>query len=156
MERRSQEKIGAAGVDQSRSVWTCGSTWGARLESMTKHLKAPILIDAQTAGYVHKLAESSEMRSRKFGRIRPYGMDKVTTVFELVPPALLRPDLTDTHLSQFETAVDLITAGQWNDARTILDLLPDGDEPVEFLKSAIEDQDQPPAEWDGVITMKQK
>ena len=129
---------------------------GSRLEAMTKHLKAPILMDEQTATYVHKLAQPSEMRSRKFGRIRPYGMEKVATVFELVPPASLKPDLTDSQIAQFETAVDLITNGQWKNARKILALLPATDEPVEFLKSAIEGQDEPPADWDGVITMRQK
>jgi len=129
---------------------------GSRLEAMTKHLKAPILIDEQTARHVHKLAQPSEMRSRKFGRIRPYGMKKVTTVFELIPPVSLKPELTDGQIAQFETAVDLITGGQWTNARKILAMLPESDEPVAFLQSAIEGEAKPPPDWDGVITMKQK
>ena len=129
---------------------------GARLESMTKHLKAPILIDELTAQYVRKVAEPSEMRCRKFGQIRPYGMDKVMTVCELVAPLSSRPDLTDTQISQFEVVVDLIVAGQWQQAHDQLKLLPKNDPAREFLQDAIEGQDQPPSDWDGIITMRQK
>jgi adenylate cyclase len=129
---------------------------GARLESMTKHLKASILIDDLTAQHVRKIAEPSEMRCRKFGQIRPYGMDKIMTVSELVPPLALRPELTDSQIGQFEAVVDLIVAGQWQQAHDQLELLPEHDVAREFLNDAIAGQDQPPSDWDGIITMKQK
>ena len=129
---------------------------GARLESMTKHLQAPILMDELTAQYVQKVAEPSEMRCRKFGRIQPAGMNKIMAVFELVQPLSVNPELTDIHINQFEAIVDLIVAGQWEDAHAQLNLLSDDDDAKGFLKRAIDGQTQPPADWNGVIVMKQK
>jgi adenylate cyclase len=129
---------------------------GARLESMTKHLKASILIDDLTAQYVRKVAEPSEMRCRKFGQIKPAGMNKVMAVSELIPPLALRPDLTDAQITQFEQVVDLIADGHWQQAHDQLKQLSEHDLAGKFLQDVIEGQNEPPADWDGFITMTQK
>ena len=129
---------------------------GARLESMTKHVRAPILIDEITAEHVRNMP-SDDMRCRKLGRIRPYGMNDDISVFELMPPYQQTQKLTNEEVARFESAVDAVTEGRWQDALELLNDLPVDDRTKDFLMIFIAmNHYEPPKDWDGVIQMMQK
>jgi len=129
---------------------------GSRLEGMTKQLRASILMDEPTAMAVRKLP-SSEMRSRRLGRIRPYGMSTDLSVFELLQPADVDTRLTDAHIIRYESAVDAVTEGRWQEALEILNEMPVDDRTRDFLMIYIAlNNYEPPRDWDGIIQMMQK
>jgi adenylate cyclase len=129
---------------------------GARLESMTKQVRASILIDEITAEHVRNLPDD-DMRCRKLGRIRPYGMNDDLTVNELLPNAQLVPDLHDDEIERFEAAVDAVMACRWQEARELLNGLSVEERTKDFLMSFIAKSDyEAPTDWDGVIEMMQK
>ncbi|MBI1311858.1 adenylate/guanylate cyclase domain-containing protein [bacterium] len=129
---------------------------GARLESMTKHVRAPILIDEVTAEHVRNLPDD-DLRCRKLGRIRPYGMNDEIAVFELLPPDEPSAKLTKNDIGKFEAAVDAVTDGRWQEALEMLNELPVDDRTKDFLMIFIAmNHYEPPKDWDGVIQMMQK
>lgn len=127
---------------------------GARLKSMARQLKSGILIDAATAEYVREHLPPTEGRCRKIGYFRPHGMEKPSLVHELLLPAKDDPAITDSHLEDFETAVELISRGDWLQAKKLLHSLPSEDPCKHFLvlMIAIHD-DTPPTHWDGVFSL---
>lgn len=129
---------------------------GSRLEGLTKQLRTSILIDEITAEHVQKLPKT-EMRTRRLGRIRPYGMDTAMTIYELLPPVSECPALTDEDIARYESAVDALQAGRWQQALEILNDMPVGDRVKDFLMIYIAtNQYEPPKDWDGVIQMTSK
>ena len=129
---------------------------GARLETMTKHVLTPILIDESTAAHVRKLPKT-ELRCRKLGRIRPYGMNNSSVVYELLPPVEMDPRISDAAIKTFETAVDALAERRWPDALQLLNQMPADDHTGDFLTAYIADhQNEPPKDWDGVIEMTSK
>ncbi len=130
---------------------------GARLESMTKQLRASILIDETTAQRVREQVPKTEMRCRNLGRIRPYGMDTALNVHELLPPYEQDPSLTDEDIARYEQAVEATTSGNWQHALELLNDMPVTDRTRDFLMIFIAlNQYEPPKDWDGVIQMMQK
>lgn len=129
---------------------------GARLESMTKQLRTSILIDEITAEHVRKFPKT-ELRCRNLGRIRPYGMNTSLVVAELLPPLDMDPRVTDEAIEMFETAVDAVTEGRWQEAHGLLNQIPVEDRTRDFLMMHIVmNQYEPPKDWDGVIEMTSK
>ena len=130
---------------------------GARLESMTKTVRSPILIDERSAEYVRDRMPPSVGQIRRLGRIRPYGMDTAIAVSELLPPADVEGTLTDQHIASFEAAVDAMEQGQWNKSLELLGELPVHDRTKDFLMIYIATNNYaPPAGWDGVVQMRDK
>ena len=68
----------------------------------------------------------SEGRCRKIGQFRPRGMEQAATVYELLLPAEEDPTISDQHLADFEGAVELISQGQWDQAKNLLAFPPGG------------------------------
>lgn len=129
---------------------------GARLESMTKQLRASILIDEVTALHVKRLP-NTELRCRKLGCIRPYGMSTSLTVYELLPPVSMDPKISDEAIETYEAAVDAVTEGRWQEALELLNRMPVEDRTRDFLMIYIAmNQYEPPKDWDGVIEMTSK
>jgi adenylate cyclase len=150
---------GKIGTDDQAKVGAFGPVvnLGSRLESMTKQLRASILIDEVTMNYVKEHMSPLEGRCRKLGRIRPYGMDEAVMVAELLPPADEDSSITDEHITDFEAAVDAVGAGDWSLALRSLDKLPASDRAKDFLMIFIAlNEYEPPPDWDGVITMPTK
>lgn len=130
---------------------------GARLESMTKKLRVPILIDEVTADTVRKSLSPEIGRCRRLGRIRPYGMDMPLTVSELLPPENFPGTITDEHIRIYEEGVDAVIEGRWDDALETLGSLPASDRAKDFLLIFIAQNDyEPPDNWNGVIEMSSK
>ncbi|HUG93197.1 MAG TPA: adenylate/guanylate cyclase domain-containing protein [Planctomycetaceae bacterium] len=150
---------GKIGTDDQAKVGAFGPVvnLGSRLESMTKHLRAPILIDEITMNCVKEQMSALEGRCRRLGRIRPYGMDEAVMVAELLPPADEDPAISDEHIADFEAAVDAVSSGDWSLALRYLDRLPATDRAKDFLMIFIAlNEYEPPPDWDGVITMPTK
>lgn len=151
---------GKIGTDEQAKVGVFGPVvnLGSRLESMTKRLRASILLDEPTAEYVRQNLPPAEGRCRRLGLFRPYGMESTLVVSELLPPVEQAPDISDDNLIQFEQAVDAFTGGRWQEALSLLDQLPTADRTKDFIRATIigSSDYQPPPNWDGVFKMSEK
>ncbi len=129
---------------------------GARLETMSKQLRASIVIDEVTASYVQKLPDS-DLRCRKLARVRPVGMKTDMTVFELLPPVAQDDTVSDDTVAVYNQAVDAFISGDWTNSTELLNRVPADDKTKEFLlEFAAANNNQPPQDWAGVIHMTRK
>lgn len=129
----------------------------ARLEGMTKFVRAPILLDEVTATAIRGQLSPAVARVRKVARIRPYGMDTSLFISELLPSANEYPQLSDEDVITFESAVDAMFAGDWRLAFQMLHRIPADDRVKDFLTVYMARHDRtPPPNWDRVITLEQK
>ncbi len=138
-------KVGAFGPVVQRA---------ARLESLTKTLRASIILDEAAAGAVREHLSPDEGRSRRLGRVRLPGLESPAVISELLPPVDQDSSLTDEHIEEYEAAVDDVTEGRWEEALKHLAQLPPGDRAKDFLMIFIAQNDyEPPPNWDGVLTL---
>ena len=129
---------------------------GARLETMSKQLRASIVIDEVTAKHVRQLPDD-DLRCRKLARLRPVGMTTDMTVFELLPPLRVDNSVSNESIALYEKSVDALIDGHWQEALELLNGLPVDDRTKDFLTIYIATNNyEPPRDWDGVIHMTQK
>ena len=129
----------------------------SRLESMTKQLRVPILLDEGAASMVRARLNPSEGRMRRLAQILPYGMETPVTVSELLPPANDFPELTDTHLASYEAGVEGFIAGNWDEAYRHLHSMPASDRAQDFLMQQIVLNNRTaPRNWDGIVRLPSK
>jgi adenylate cyclase len=150
---------GKIGAPEQAKVGVLGPVvnLGARLETMTKQLGVPILIDEATAAYVREHLPATEGRARRMGRVLPVGMTMPLEVTHLLPPESEAPRITATGLAAFEAAVDAVAAGQWAKALELLEDVPGPDRAKDFLTVFIAQNNyEPPEDWDGVIALTRK
>lgn len=128
-----------------------------RLESMTKLLRAPILLDEAAAAVVRARMPATEGRLRKLARVLPYGLETPVVVSELLPPAHESIDLTDTHIARFEAGVDNFIAGHWEEAFRCFHDMPATDRAQDFLLHHIMQSGRTaPQGWDGTVRLPNK
>jgi adenylate cyclase len=126
----------------------------SRLESMTKTLRAEILLDEPTAEMAKKAIPRSVGRIRRLLKVRPFGMTQVLTVSQLLPPYGAACPLTDEHLTEYEAALDALTAGEWAEAFDRLHRVPPDDRAKDFLTALIAQHGRmAPVGWNGVIDL---
>jgi adenylate cyclase len=127
----------------------------ARLESMTKQVGVPILVDDGVSKHVQANRAAGWARVRRVGTIRPAGMRAPVLVSELLPP--VGPDsLPEPRRMDYESALDAFRAGKWADTKNLLKFLT-ADGPSEFLLEFMSRHPGgPPPGWDGVIVMDKK
>lgn len=126
----------------------------SRLETMTKQLNTPILMDSVTAAQVRKATDG---RSRRLALVQPYGMQSEIEVHELLPPEDMYPLLADEHIACYEAALDAFIAGDWASAWEKLHQVPASDTSKDFLTTYIASRSRVvPANWDGVIRLESK
>jgi hypothetical protein len=78
-------------------------------------------------------------------------------VNELLPPASACPELSDEHLSAYESALAAFENGDWPHAMTLLQAAPPHDLAKNFLAHFIAQHSTiPPPNWDGSIPMAAK
>lgn len=129
----------------------------ARLETMTKQLHAPILLDETTALYIRENVDSSVARIRKVARVKPFGLETPLIVSELLPPVTEYPQLTDEHIAAYEEALEYLLEGDWERAFKMLHQVPADDRVKDFLTVFIAQHDRVcPADWEGVIPLTSK
>ncbi len=150
---------GKIGTDEVVKVTVFGPVvnLAARLEGMTKILHAPILMDEPTAAQVRNYIPTDEGRVRRLAVVRPYGMKTPVDVSELLPPEAEYPQLTDTHVADYEAAVAALVRGDWADAFDLLHRVPAEDRVKDFLTVLIAQHNRTaPSGWDGVIRLTSK
>jgi adenylate cyclase len=129
----------------------------SRLETMTKHLRVPILIDERTAETIRQRMSPEEGRIRKLARVLPYGMETPLMVSELLPPVSEASELKDEHLVQYEQGVDHFIAGRWAEAYRLLHSMPASDRAPDFLLPRIAQHNRmAPMGWNGIIELPGK
>ena len=129
----------------------------SRLESITRELHVPILIDETLDRLVRTQLNPKEARVRRLLRLLPYGMDRELMVSELVPPESQLGLLTQEHLDDFERGVDAFIAGNWDMAWKYLHRMPPDDRAQDFLAMQITQHNRSaPADWDGIIRRLKK
>lgn len=129
----------------------------ARLETMTKRVHAPILLDEATAGIVRDRLSDSEARVRRLAKVLPYGIETPLVISELLPSVVEYPELTDRHIEQYEAGVEHFIAGRWDQAYHCLHEMPSSDQAQDFLTLRIAQHGRKaPADWDGIIRLPGK
>lgn len=129
----------------------------SRLESMTKQLHVPILLDEAVAQQVRQNLPSETGRIRSIARVIPAGLKTPLTVSELLPPAGPESPLSDTDLANFEQAVEAFIEGRWDEAYQALHTIPATDQAQDFMALQIaQNHRQPPSDWNGVISLPSK
>jgi adenylate cyclase len=127
----------------------------ARLESMTKIFKVPILLDDHAAAQIRQRG-SRRCRVRQVAKVRPYGMSNALVISELLPPATEVGALSDSDLRNYEAALDAFRSGRWHDTPALLSRLKN-DGPAEVLRQFMaRHHNAPPAAWDGIIQLDSK
>ncbi len=149
-------KIGT--VDQVKvTVFGPVVNLAARLESMTKQLRAPILLDEATALHAREQLPAETGRLRRVAVVQPYGIDRSLEVSELLPPAREFSQLSDEDIRRYESALDALQAGQWQTAFQRLHDVPADDLVKDFLTVYIAQHNRmPPDDWNGVIVLDSK
>jgi adenylate cyclase len=128
----------------------------ARLESMTRLFRVPILLDEASARRLAGSQHGPWCRCRRLARVQPHGMLTTLTVSELLPPLGEPGAMPERDRRDYEAALDAFLGGRWPDAGDLLRRLPH-DGPAESLRGFMEaNRGTPPAGWDGVIVMETK
>lgn len=124
----------------------------SRLEGLTKHVRAPILLDPPTAEIVRERLARDEARVRRVATLRPSGMSASVEVSQLLPGHAADSLLTDEHIAAYEAALDALAAGDWSQAFSLLHAVPAEDRVKDLLTVFIAQNNRtPPPDWDGVI-----
>lgn len=149
-------KIGT--VDQVKvTVFGPVVNLASRLETMTRQLRAAILIDPPTAAVIQASVPPSIARVRRLARVRPIGLSQPLDVHELLPPADELPSLTDEHLAAYAAALEAFEQRDWSLALRLLHQVPPTDEAKDFLTVTIARYGRtPPENWDGVVPLEAK
>jgi adenylate cyclase len=142
-----QFKVGVFGPAVNRA---------ARLESMTKFFKAPILLDEAVAGLLDPARIGHWARLRRLARVRPYGMSHVVVVHELLPPAVEPDAMPERDRRDYESGLEAFLASRWGDARELLGRLPHDGPAAVLLRFMESHGGAPPANWDGVMNLEAK
>jgi adenylate cyclase len=128
----------------------------SRLETMTKQLRASILIDPPTAAVLRACVPASVARVRRLAKVRPIGLSAPLEVSELLPPAG-NASLTDAHITAYESALDAFQSRDWPEALRLLHQVPPDDQAKDFLTLFIAGHSRtPPPGWDGSIPLEGK
>lgn len=129
----------------------------SRLESMTKQLRVPIVMDEITAQMVREHMDPSVGRVRKLATIMPYGMERPVRVSELVPPLSASPDLTDELLALYDHGVECFEKGEWEEAHRCFHKMPESDRAQDFPAIRIAQHNRiAPPDWDGIVRLASK
>jgi adenylate cyclase len=149
-------KIGT--VDQVKvTVFGPVVNLASRLESMTRQLRASILVDPATAAVIRASVPPNICRLRRLARVLPVGLSAPIEVSELLPPAPDYPELSDEHLVAYEAALQAFERRDWPLALKQLHAVPPDDVAKDFLTLFITQHGRtPPADWNGAIPLEGK
>jgi adenylate cyclase len=129
----------------------------ARLEGLTKRLRAPIILDEATSDLVRSMIAEDEGRLRTLARVLPYGMETPVLVSELLPPEEELPELTSRHLRVYSEGVRQFIAGKWEEAYKAFHEMPSSDRAQDFLLAIIaQHARKAPPSWTGTIELPHK
>lgn len=147
---------GKIGTEQHAKVGAFGPVVerASQLESLTKTLRAAILLDEAAAEFACNHLSPQEGRCRRLGRFLLPGETAPFGISELLPPLQEDSTLSEENIEEYEAAVDALTNGDWSEAIKLLDRMPPEDRAKDLLMIfiALNDYDPPP-DWDGVIKL---
>lgn len=126
-----------------------------RLESMTKHVAAEIVLDAATANLI-RAVELPETTLRRIGRLRPLGMSQAVEAYELLPLSEEGRSLQQQWLASYEQAIAGFENQDWPCCRERLSELPPDLGWDRLLIEYFERQQTPLPMWDGVLNLERK
>ncbi|HLQ47005.1 MAG TPA: hypothetical protein VK137_19845, partial [Planctomycetaceae bacterium] len=87
----------------------------------------------------------------------PAGLTAELMVSQLLPAVEIDSSLSDADIALYESAWNAFAAGDWQDALDKLNALPDNDHVKDYLANYVaQNNDTPPADWNGVISMQAK
>ena len=149
---------GQIGTHQQAKVGVFGPVvnQGSRVEGMTKQFGVNICLDEAALEFARRRLPRDKGRVRKLARVIPKGMDTALTVGELLPPASPNCFVTDEMIEFHDSAVDAVIAGQWMQAREILNEVPDSGPKQFLLNRMAEFNNTPPSDWSGAFALAQK
>ncbi len=153
---------GRIGTDDQVKVTVFGPVvnLAARLESMTRQLRAEILVDQRTDELIREAAgdrAAAPLRARRLAIVQPVGMQTAIPVSQLLPPAGPDQLLSDHHIATYEQALDEFTAGNWQRAFELLHDVPADDKAKDFLTVYIAQHNRTaPHDWPGYIVLQNK
>ncbi len=128
----------------------------SRLESLTRQMRVPILLDEATARILRQGMSPAEARTRHLAKVLPYGMETPLMVSELLPP-YPESELSDDLLEQYEAGVAHFLNGAWEEAYRALHAMPPSDRAQDFLTLRIAQHNRTaPPDWDGIIRISGK
>ena len=128
----------------------------SRLQDLTKAVGVPILMDVETANSASQELEAAEGYCRRVACLRPAGVTTPLDAYALIPAYDDDLQLNGEQLRAYETAVECLVNKSWDDAKTLLNVLPLTDGPANFLRAALHRFGDVPADWDGAINMEDK
>jgi adenylate cyclase len=129
----------------------------SRLESLTKLLQTPILVDESTEQWIRQHISPDLCRVRRVAKVLPAGMQIPLVVSELLPPAGAGSPLSDQHIVAYERALEAFQEGHWSDAFRLLHHVPAEDQVKDFLTFIIAQHRRvAPADWSGIIEIPNK
>ena len=147
-------KIGT--VDQVKvTVFGPVVNLAARLEEMTKLIRAPILLDDATAQAARPLLNADTGRLRRVAPVRPRGLESPVVIHELLPPLAEYPEMPSEGIAAYERALDALLNRDWEEAFSLLHRVPAEDRVKDFLTVLIAQNNRtPPLNWDGVVPLE--
>ena len=84
-------------------------------------------------------------------------MDTPITVYGLLPPLEELSEITPEIIANHEAAVEAVVRGDWQNALSLLQQIPDGDGPKAFLINHMNEfGNTPPQDWDGAFSLASK
>lgn len=129
----------------------------SRLESLSKPLRVPIVINEMLELAIRNTLPATEGRTRQLAMLLPYGFSTPARVYELLPPVGDDNAITEDHRRKYEQAVEHFIKGEWDLAYSLLRSLPAHDEAQDFLMLQITQHNRvAPADWNGVVRMAGK
>ncbi len=152
-----QGVVGKIGADSQSKIGVFGPPVNlcSRLEGMTRRFGAEILMDEECADQVRNMIELGEGRLRKLIRVRPKGMKRVVTIYQLLPPEGDLCQTTDENLEHYQQALAAFQAGDWDQAHDQITLELPNDPAAQFLLNYLTQTPRSTlVDWDGVITLK--
>lgn len=131
----------------------------ARIESLTKYYKAPLLLSHETLAFING---QQHFTIRHLGNVRLKGKHKVLTIIECIDgnePAVYQRKLKT--LSSFTEAMRYYNEGQFENAigvfASIVAIDPDDETVAHFMQNAVKyQQEGVPANWSGAEEMVSK
>ena len=128
----------------------------ARLESLTKLMKASVLIDGTTAKKINELADT-RLKLRRLAIMQPVGIRRDIEVHQLLSAEQSKQSFSSSQLDNYAEALQDFINGDWSRASRLLAELPETDQAKDFLANYISQRNaEPPEDWNGVIKMSIK
>ena len=124
----------------------------SRLEGMNKAFGCEIIVDQAT---VDEISDVDEIRTRRLARVLPSGLEHPIDIFQVLPvDSADEMCLTMDQISQYESSLNALIDGHWDDAYSLLHSLPAWDRPKDVLLATILQHNRtPPPSWTGVIEL---